>query len=340
MIQDQIKLPMKVAMGVVLQGIRIRLGRSIVTITGVICGIAFLMSILTGQMIKKGVKEEDAIRTEVKRIVNFTEVDLGYLKDKAISLVVCGTLSEIEMRVLEKYKDKGVTMIDKSGNAPLPRPLDIVKTVAETELATTSIAVILMGDGTVPQLDWANILARGKQKAVASTRTSLMIDGLEEGQFIRLSRELTKDDLAKMKVNAKKDRFRTIWIGLVSLLVTVIGITNAMLMSVTERFREIGTMKCLGALSAFIRQIFIIESFLMGLTGGLLGIIFGFFFSYLMYSFTYTFGLVWESLDLLLILEFGAASLVVSIVLSVVAALYPARVASKMVPADALRSTV
>jgi hypothetical protein len=52
MIQDQVKLPVSVAFEVVMQGIRIRLGRSIVTIGGVICGIAFLMSILTGELMK------------------------------------------------------------------------------------------------------------------------------------------------------------------------------------------------------------------------------------------------------------------------------------------------
>lgn len=339
-IQDQIKLPIKVAMDVVLQGIKIRLGRSIVTITGVVCGIAFLMSILTGQMIKKGVKAEDAIRAEVKRIVNFTEADLGYLNEKNISLIICGPLSEIEMRVLESYAEKGVTAIDSIGDAALPRPLDIVKKADAATLAATSIAVVMIGDGPVPQLNWQDLLARGQKKPLASTRQEHSVGGFDAGQFIRLSRELTDADKAKIEADKKKDQFRTIWIALVSLLVTIIGITNAMLMSVTERFREIGTMKCLGALSAFIRQIFLIESFLMGLAGGIVGVIVGFLFSYLMYCITYGFGLVWESLNMLNVLVFGVGSLVVGIVLSVVAALYPARVASKMVPADALRSTV
>ena len=50
-----------------------------------------------------------------------------------------------------------------------------------------------------------------------------------------------------------------------------VGIINAMLMSVTERIREIGTMKCLGALDAFILKIYFIEAALQGLIGTAMG---------------------------------------------------------------------
>ena len=51
--------------------------------------------------------------------------------------------------------------------------------------------------------------------------------------------------------------YKQYWLIVLSLLVCVVGITNAMLMSVTERFREIGTMKCLGALDSFIVKLFL-----------------------------------------------------------------------------------
>ena len=60
-----------------------------------------------------------------------------------------------------------------------------------------------------------------------------------------------------------------------SLLVCVVGIANAMLMSVTERFREIGTMKCLGALDSFIIKLFLLESTFQGVAGTLVGIVIG-----------------------------------------------------------------
>ena len=49
-----------------------------------------------------------------------------------------------------------------------------------------------------------------------------------------------------------------------------------MLMSVTERFREIGTMKCLGALDTFIVKLFLLESTFQGLAGTSAGIVIGF----------------------------------------------------------------
>ena len=61
------------------------------------------------------------------------------------------------------------------------------------------------------------------------------------------------------------------WIIVISLLVTVIGIANSMLMSVTERFRDIGTMRCLGALSGFVRTLFLVEAAFMGVVGGAFG---------------------------------------------------------------------
>ena len=56
-----------------------------------------------------------------------------------------------------------------------------------------------------------------------------------------------------------------------SLLVCFVGITNSMLMSVTERYKEIGTLKCLGALDNFIVKLFLIESGLLGFFGSLGG---------------------------------------------------------------------
>ncbi|HIM09210.1 TPA: FtsX-like permease family protein, partial [Candidatus Poribacteria bacterium] len=64
---------------------------------------------------------------------------------------------------------------------------------------------------------------------------------------------------------------KQLWLVTMSLIVCVVGIANAMLMSVTERFREIGTMKCLGALDGFIVRLFLLESAFQGFVGALIG---------------------------------------------------------------------
>ena len=65
------------------------------------------------------------------------------------------------------------------------------------------------------------------------------------------------------------------WIVFLSLLVCVVGIVNAQLMAVTERFREIGTIKCLGALDSFVLRLFILEAGMQGLAGASIGALLG-----------------------------------------------------------------
>ncbi len=340
----QVRLPVSVALEVVLQGIRIRLGRSFVTITGVVCGIAFLMSILTGQIIKSGVKEEDAKRMEIVRMENFLLADAGGLESRPVALAVSGPLDEIETRFLLRQVSGApwryrVTAADAARLPDALRPL--AETVDAGDLLANQAVLFMVGGGGRPLPD-ALRPAPGTRAVIAALRGKAVDPGWPGIAFVPLARELTAEDLATQEQEARQERFRSLWIVIISLLVTVIGISNAMLMSVTERFREIGTMKCLGSLSAFIRRIFLLESSLMGVVGGTSGALFGMVFAFLVYAFTYGWGLVGTAAMAdagLLGLYFGG-SLAAGIVLSVVAALYPAQVASRMVPADALRSNV
>ena len=63
---------------------------------------------------------------------------------------------------------------------------------------------------------------------------------------------------------ARQEHYKQVWLVCMSLLVAIVGIMNAMLMSVTERFKEIGTMKCLGALDSLIVRLFMIEAVFHG----------------------------------------------------------------------------
>src|SRR5215217_6001448 len=92
--------------------------------------------------------------------------------------------------------------------------------------------------------------------------------------------------LTTQEIAAAKTQQR--WLIGLALLVAFIGILNAMLMSVTERFREIGTMKCLGALDSFIVKLFLIESLFQGIVGTVAGIALGLILS--LASMTGTYG--------------------------------------------------
>ena len=124
------------------------------------------------------------------------------------------------------------------------------------------------------------------------------------------------------------------WLVVMSLLVSVVGITNAMLMSVTERYKEIGTIKCLGALDNFIIKLFLIESALLGFFGSLIGALIGALFI-LITKLGALGNLDWGRLFVYLI-----GCVVIGTILSIVAAMGPAMRAAKMAPVDAMRSEV
>ena len=115
----------------------------------------------------------------------------------------------------------------------------------------------------------------------------------------------------------------------ISLLVGGIGIMNIMLVSVTERTREIGVRKALGATFANILLQFLIESIVIGVTGGLIGILLGTGASYAISS---IFGWSTVMSGFTIALAFGF-----SVLIGVIFGLYPARKAAKLDPIDALR---
>ncbi|BCL59635.1 hypothetical protein DGMP_03280 [Desulfomarina profundi] len=126
------------------------------------------------------------------------------------------------------------------------------------------------------------------------------------------------------------------WILFLSLLVCVVGIVNAQLMSVTERFREIGTLKCLGALDHFIVRIFLLEAAIMGISGSVLGSFLG-ALSALVTSlarFGYSFFpfIPWGAIGITM-----AITVCTGTFLSLLGVLYPAIIAARMRPVEAMR---
>ena len=115
-----------------------------------------------------------------------------------------------------------------------------------------------------------------------------------------------------------------------SLLVGGIGVMNIMLVSVTERIREIGLRKALGATPSVIRRQFLAEASLLGLAGGVVGIVIAAVGAWGLP------GLIDQPVSLSLLAT--AAALVTSLALGVGFGVYPAGRAARLTPIDALRS--
>ena len=123
---------------------------------------------------------------------------------------------------------------------------------------------------------------------------------------------------------------------LLSLITSLVGIINSMLMSVTERVREIGTLKCLGALDFFILQTYFIESSLMGVIGTLIGIVIGVLVAVVVALGGYGHYVV-KHFPVLQVFGSVILAFVIGTLISVIASIAPAQWAAKKQPVEALR---
>jgi putative ABC transport system permease protein len=183
-------------------------------------------------------------------------------------------------------------------------------------------------------------------KVASTDEVDSIVKAIEERLMIsRRVTERTKDftvTSAKQLLQQINEIMQSITIFLggiaaVSLLVGGVGIANTMFMSVLERTREIGILKAMGATNGEVLLVFLIESALFGIVGGVIGIIAGVAISSII-----------STIGLRMIGPGGAATTVItpilvvfaicfSIFLGAISGLIPARQAAKLKPVDALR---
>ncbi len=195
-----------------------------------------------------------------------------------------------------------------------------------------AVMVPIMASGLISQYSTINNIIMKLQPEADITR----VEG-HVGQAVnavlankQVSFRSAKELIEKMK---RQSNILTVFLGLIgsiSLIVGGIGVMNIMLVSVIERKREIGIRLAVGAKRRDIGALFLTESVMLSLVGGVLGVIIGILIAYFI-------ALIWDWEFTLFLLP-PLAGFSVSAAVGIFFGFYPAYLASKLDPIDALRS--
>jgi putative ABC transport system permease protein len=196
----------------------------------------------------------------------------------------------------------------------------------------SSVLIPLMASTTISKYASINsILMRLTPDAnIPSVQTNIIayFNNIVSGKevMIRSAKEL----IAKMRKQSDIMTVLLAVIGSISLIVGGIGVMNIMLVSVVERRREIGIRLAVGATRADIGALFLMESVMLSLVGGVLGVLVGIIIAYIIALFwRWEFTFYWLP---------PLAGFSVSVAVGIFFGFYPAVLASRLDPIEALRS--
>ena len=319
-IPRQITLPLSKAIEIAWKNIRMRMSRSLVVTSSIVLALSFLMFILCGDVIV------DGMRTWMRTFP--TSPQFVALEKQQNDI-------QVQIQAVTAKLSQAAGLMPASAGKP---PFD-AKAALGDDFAGLQRR---LGAMPLPPDDLAMLLsARGdlldamKNWMTLTQQSRAIKNQLNGPQQLASLMKLNGVPIASREIKASKVQTR--WLGGVALLVAFAGILNAMLMSVTERYREIGTMKCLGALDSFIVKLFVIESSFQGAAGTLAGVLLGFLLSMLGASSTYG-QFAWRMFPVAEVLTLGGICVVVGIILTVAGAVYPAWQAARMHPIEAMRA--
>ncbi|MBM3233644.1 ABC transporter permease [Candidatus Pacearchaeota archaeon] len=299
-------------------------------------------------------------RIEYNKAVNFNYVASMPENQKQIDLIYNSLDLRTQDGRLLKEGDKGKVVLGSSftGNSfdkkirvgsalnIQGKDFEVVGILKPASSFQVNLAILMMED------DMKSLLGIGDEIDIIMIKT----DNVEVTEQVaaRIEQKLRKDRNEKIgeedfsvltplqaisSINTVLDVINIVVSGIaaISLLVGGIGIMNTMYTSVLERTKEIGAMKAIGARNSDILKIFLIESGLLGLVGGIIGAGIGLGFAFLV-SFiansAFQSSIINVSVSYTLLI--GAVSF--SFLIGIFAGLLPAYQASKLNPVEALRA--
>ena len=318
-VQRQRRLPMSKAIEIAYKQIRMRLSRSLLVTSGIVLAIAFLVAIQINDAFADGMRGWIA--------QSKTSPEFARLREERKTLDAKLLDEKLKIRDAKVAKPAAGVATADVGSVTGGASLDDLK--AELGELPSDAKTLQDGIATDPAY-------RDRLKAwIADARASATLRGRVNAPKA-LEATLADNGVPTRAEDIANSKMQNRWLLGLALLVAFVGILNAMLMSVTERFREIGTMKCLGALDSFIVKLFVIESLFQGVVGTAIGLILGVGVSVLINWATYGSFAFADFQTRAMLIAVGGSTLI-GIVLTVAGAVWPAWQAARMHPIEAMR---
>nr|WP_315152957.1 ABC transporter permease [uncultured Flavobacterium sp.] len=221
-----------------------------------------------------------------------------------------------KFKVIGVLKEKGSTF-GNSQDLRVMIPIQVARSLFTAPNINYSVSVMV---GKKELLDQAT------DYAISSMRRIRKLSPVKENNF-GIERS---DDLINKIMSITQYLGMASWlIGIITILGSSIALMNIMIVSVTERTREIGVRKALGAKKTTIAFQFFIETLLIGQIGGFVGIVFGILIGFVISSL----------MDFAFVIPWGAiiAAFITSFIVAVVSGLYPSVKSANLDPIEALR---
>ena len=221
-----------------------------------------------------------------------------------------------KFKVIGVLKEKGSTF-GNSQDLRVMIPIQVARSLFTAPNINYSVSVMV---GKKELLDQAT------DYAISSMRRIRKLSPVKENNF-GIERS---DDLINKIMSITQYLGMASWlIGIITILGSSIALMNIMIVSVTERTREIGVRKALGAKKTTIAFQFFIETLLIGQIGGFVGIVFGILIGFV----------ISNLMDFAFVIPWGAiiAAFITSFIVAVVSGLYPSIKSANLDPIEALR---